>query len=59
VLDWERGWVEQLMAAHRGNLSRAARAAKMGRSHLRDLVRKHLQVDAAPDDPNDPDDDDE
>jgi two-component system response regulator GlrR len=55
VLDWERGWVEQLMAAHRGNLSRAARAAKMGRSHLRDLVRKHLQVDAAPND----DDDDE
>src|SRR5262249_46721813 len=42
VLDWERGWVAQLMAAHQGNLSRAARAAKMGRSHLRDLVRKHL-----------------
>jgi DNA-binding NtrC family response regulator len=40
--DWERGWVEQLLAAHRGNLSRAARAARMGRSNLRALARRHL-----------------
>ena len=48
MLDWERRWVAELMAAHRGNLSRAARAAQMGRSHLRELVRRHLQVE--PDD---------
>jgi len=41
VHDWERGWVERLLAAHGGNLSRAARAAKMGRSHLRELARQH------------------
>jgi DNA-binding NtrC family response regulator len=40
--DWECGWVEQLLAAHHGNLSRAARAARMGRSHLRQLARRHL-----------------
>lgn len=41
ILDWERGWVDQLLAAHRGNLSRAARAVRMGRSHLREIVRRH------------------
>jgi DNA-binding NtrC family response regulator len=41
IADWERGWVAQLVAAHRGNLSRAARAARMGRSHLRQLARRH------------------
>jgi transcriptional regulator with GAF, ATPase, and Fis domain len=41
VLEWERGWTERLLAAHDGNLSRAARAAKMGRSHLRELARRH------------------
>jgi transcriptional regulator with GAF, ATPase, and Fis domain len=41
VFDWERGWVEQLLASHGGNLSRAARATKMGRSHLRELARRH------------------
>jgi transcriptional regulator with GAF, ATPase, and Fis domain len=41
VWAWERGWVENLLAAHGGNLSRAARAAKMGRSNLRELARRH------------------
>jgi transcriptional regulator with GAF, ATPase, and Fis domain len=41
VWDWERSWVERLISAHGGNLSRAARAAKMGRSHLRELARRH------------------
>ncbi len=41
VLDWERGWVERLVGAAGGNLSRAARMAKMGRSHLRELARRH------------------
>ena len=45
MLDWERRWVAELMAAHGGNLSRAARAAKMGRSHLREIVRRHLRVE--------------
>jgi DNA-binding NtrC family response regulator len=44
VLDWERGWVEQLLTAHRGNLSRAARAVRMGRSHLREIARRHNQT---------------
>jgi DNA-binding NtrC family response regulator len=38
---WERGWVEQLLAGNAFNLSRAARAAKMGRTNLRELARKH------------------
>ena len=41
VWEWERHWVEQLVAANGGNLSRAARAAKMGRSHLREIARRH------------------
>ena len=38
---WERTWVEELLSAHGGNLSRAARAARMGRSNLRELARRH------------------
>ena len=38
---WERGFLERLLAAHGHNLSRAARAAKMSRSHLRELARLH------------------
>jgi len=41
VWEWERRWVEQLLAANGHNLSRAARAAKMGRTNLRELARKH------------------
>ncbi len=41
VWDWERRWVERLITSHGGNLSRAARATKMGRSHLRELARRH------------------
>jgi len=41
VLAWERGWVERLLATHGGNLSRAARAARMGRSNLREIARHH------------------
>ena len=39
--EWEKQWIEQLLAANGHNLSRAARAAKMGRTNLRDLARKH------------------
>ncbi|HMG52444.1 MAG TPA: sigma 54-interacting transcriptional regulator [Kofleriaceae bacterium] len=38
---WERTWIEGLVRAHGGNLSRAARAARMGRSHLRELLRRY------------------
>jgi transcriptional regulator with GAF, ATPase, and Fis domain len=41
IAEWERVWVERLVNGAGGNLSRAARAAKMGRSHLRELARKH------------------
>jgi transcriptional regulator with GAF, ATPase, and Fis domain len=41
VWDWEKGWIERLLASHAGNLSRAARATKMGRSHLRELARRY------------------
>jgi len=54
VLAWERTWVEALLAAHEGNLSRAARAASMGRSNLRSLARRHGLL-AGPDAPDAPD----
>ena len=38
---WEARWVKDLITAHAGNLSAAARAAQMGRSNLRGLLRKH------------------
>jgi two-component system, NtrC family, response regulator GlrR len=41
LAEWERTWVEELMAAHAGNLSAASRAARMGRSHLREMARRH------------------
>jgi DNA-binding NtrC family response regulator len=47
---WERHWVEQLLADHGGNVSRAARSAQMARSHLRDLIRRHRIAAADPDD---------
>ena len=54
--DWERTWLEQLLAATGANLSRASRMAKMGRSHLRELARKHGLAAPAADD-SDTDDD--
>jgi len=54
VRAWEREWVEALLGAAGGNLSRAARAAKMGRSHLRELARRHGVIAAAA--PSEPDD---
>ena len=41
VWAWEKAWLERLLATSAGNLSRAARTAKMGRSHLRELCRRH------------------
>jgi transcriptional regulator with GAF, ATPase, and Fis domain len=39
--EFEKHYVTWLLARHDGNLSGAARAAKMDRKHLHDLARKH------------------
>src|SRR5215470_8719393 len=41
VAVWEREYVQTLIARHDGNLSRAARAVRMDRNHLRELLRRH------------------
>jgi DNA-binding NtrC family response regulator len=39
--DFERRYVSWLLARHAGNISAAAREAKMDRKHLYDLARRH------------------
>ena len=41
ILVVETEWPDELVHRHDGNLSRAARAARMDRNHLRDLLRRH------------------
>jgi DNA-binding NtrC family response regulator len=41
VRRWETAYLRELMQQHRGNLSRAARAVRADRSHLRELVRRY------------------
>jgi DNA-binding NtrC family response regulator len=41
VAVWEAEFLEHLIARHGGNISRAARAARMDRSHLREMLRRH------------------
>jgi two-component system response regulator GlrR len=41
VTRWERGYLETLVRKCGGNVSRAARTARMDRNHLRELVRKY------------------
>jgi transcriptional regulator with GAF, ATPase, and Fis domain len=53
VWEWERGWVQALVSTHGGNLSRAARAARMGRSNLREVARRHGVIAAAAGEPAD------
>jgi len=41
VRDFERDYLTRLLAEANGNVSQAARAAKMDRSHLIDLLHRH------------------
>lgn len=38
---WEKAWLESLVAHAKGNISVASRVAKMDRSHLHSLLRKY------------------
>jgi DNA-binding NtrC family response regulator len=39
--EFERRYVKWLLAKHGGNVSAAARDAKMDRKHLHDMAKKH------------------
>jgi len=41
VAAWERRYLTELVERNAGNLSRAARAARMDRAHLRELLRRY------------------
>jgi DNA-binding NtrC family response regulator len=46
VAEWERAYCRELVDRHGGNLSRAARAVRMDRNHLRELLVRHrIRVD--------------
>jgi DNA-binding NtrC family response regulator len=39
--NWEKQYLSELLPAHDGNVSRAARAARMDRGHLSELARRY------------------
>ncbi len=41
IARWERAYLRALVRLGEGNISRASRAARMDRNHLRDLLRRH------------------
>jgi DNA-binding NtrC family response regulator len=48
MVRWERAYFAELLRRHGGNLSRAARAARMDRTHLRELARRYRVLPGAP-----------
>ncbi len=48
VRAWERAYLEALIEASGGNVARAARAARMDRNHLRDLLHRHGLIPSEP-----------
>ncbi|MBZ0234768.1 MAG: sigma 54-interacting transcriptional regulator [Deltaproteobacteria bacterium] len=55
--NWEKQYLSELLPAHDGNVSRAARAARMDRGHLSELARRYglTSPDDAPVDAQDDD----
>jgi DNA-binding NtrC family response regulator len=51
---WERQYLSQLLTRHGGNISAAARAARMDRSHLHGLLRRHGLLASQRDDDDEP-----
>jgi DNA-binding NtrC family response regulator len=41
IARWEKEYIAELVRTNDGNLSRAARAARMDRNHLRELLKRH------------------
>jgi hypothetical protein len=41
MAQWERWFVAELLRRHGGNTSKAARAARMDRTHLRELAIRY------------------
>lgn len=41
VANWERAYLTELVKSTGGNLSKAARTARMDRNHLRELLKRH------------------
>jgi len=50
MVRWERGYLAELLRRHGNNLSRAARAARMDRTHLRELGRRYNLLPSSGDD---------
>jgi two-component system, NtrC family, response regulator GlrR len=52
TLRWERWYLAELLRRSEGNLSRASRAARMDRTHLRELARRYRLIAPGSGDPD-------